>query len=47
LTIKALPIPGTKLKAAYRYGSSLWGLAAKLITELPDGSQRNYFMKVS
>lgn len=42
----AFPIPGTTLKTAYHYGSSLWGLTAKLVAELPDGTQRPYFLKV-
>lgn len=44
--VTGLPILGTKLKTAYHYGSSLWGLTAKLVTELPDGKIRSYFMKV-
>jgi protein-ribulosamine 3-kinase len=47
LTEIALPIPGTRLTKAYRYGSSLWGLTAKLVTQLPDGSAKSYFLKVA
>jgi hypothetical protein len=46
LTIAAFPVPGTKLKSAHHYGSSVWALTAKLVTELPDGSTRPYFLKV-
>ena len=47
LISSALPIPGTKLLTAYHYGSSMWGLTAKLVTELPEGVKRNYMLKVS
>lgn len=40
------PIAGTKLVAAHHYGSSSWGLTAKLLTELPDGSPKLYFHKM-
>lgn len=45
--VSALPVPDTKLLTAYHYGSSMWGLTAKLVTELPEGVKRNYMLKVS
>jgi protein-ribulosamine 3-kinase len=44
--LSAFPIAGTKLIAAHHYGSSLWGITAKLLTKLPDGSSKPYFHKV-
>ncbi|KAI0868416.1 hypothetical protein GGS24DRAFT_513419 [Hypoxylon argillaceum] len=44
--LAALPITGTKLQAARQYGSSLWGLTAKITAQLPDGTTRSYFLKV-
>ncbi|KAJ8122528.1 hypothetical protein O1611_g9816 [Lasiodiplodia mahajangana] len=43
---QAFPIVGTKLQAARQYGSSLWGLIAKLTAQLPDGTTVPYFLKV-
>ncbi|OBT47129.1 hypothetical protein VE00_03077 [Pseudogymnoascus sp. WSF 3629] len=44
--INALPIPGTKVLRALHYGESLWGMAAKIIIQLPGGATENYFLKV-
>lgn len=43
----ALLIPGTKVLRALHYGESLWGMAAKIITQLPRGATENYFLKVN
>lgn len=43
----ALPITGTKVLRALHYGESLWGMAAKIITQLPGGATENYFLKVN
>lgn len=45
--LSALPIPGTKILAAFNYGMSLWGRTAKLICRLPTGDRIDYFLKVS
>ena len=42
----ALPIPDSKVVAAFEYGTSLWGRTAKLICCLPNGERINYFLKV-
>jgi len=41
-----LPVPGTEVIAAFNYGMSLWGRAAKMICRLPNGERVNYFLKV-
>ncbi|KAF2643085.1 hypothetical protein P280DRAFT_496801, partial [Massarina eburnea CBS 473.64] len=40
-----LPIPGTDMISARKYGMSLWGQAAKITVRLEDGESRNYFLK--
>lgn len=41
-----LPVPGTQVKAALRYGMSLWGETCKIEALLPSGERRNYLLKV-
>ncbi|EEP82520.1 predicted protein [Uncinocarpus reesii 1704] len=43
--IDALPIPGTKVISARKYGMSLWGKTAQICTKLPDGRLEEYFLK--
>ncbi|KAK4110824.1 hypothetical protein N656DRAFT_799558 [Canariomyces notabilis] len=45
--VKALPIPGSKLVDAQKFGESLssWGKTAKLVVKLPDGTLQDYFLK--
>ncbi|KAI1127542.1 Fructosamine kinase-domain-containing protein [Nemania abortiva] len=45
--INSLPVPGTIVVSAHRYGVSLWGEAAKIAVELPGGRQENYFLKTT
>ncbi|PGH02302.1 hypothetical protein GX51_04743 [Blastomyces parvus] len=47
VVIKQLPIPGTRVISSLAYGRSLWGECAKITTGLPDGTTKNYFLKVS
>lgn len=42
----ALPIPDTQVLSAHCYGGSLWGRTAKIMTQLPDGEKKTYFLKV-
>ncbi|KAI9718674.1 MAG: hypothetical protein M1828_006609 [Chrysothrix sp. TS-e1954] len=44
---EALPIIGTKVLHARKYGQSLWNQIIKIITRLPDGSRQNYLLKVA
>ena len=44
--ISALPVAGTEVITALKYGMSLGGRTAKMICRLPDGSRINYFLKV-
>lgn len=46
LNLLALPVPGTKIVRALNYGESLWGKTAKIVTQLPSGETKNYFLKV-
>lgn len=43
--MSALPIPGTEVITAKNYGLSHWGQTAKIITVLPTGEQKDYFLK--
>jgi protein-ribulosamine 3-kinase len=36
---------GTKILSANRFGTSAWTITARLIVEMPDGSQERYFLK--
>lgn len=47
VSIPGLPVPGTKIEAALRYGMSLWGEACKIEALLPSGERRRYLLKVS
>lgn len=42
----ALPVPGTNVIAARKYGMSLWGQTARIDTTLPNGVPKTYFLKV-
>ena len=42
----ALPVPGTKVLAAFNYGYSLWGRTATMICKVPSSECVNYFLKV-
>ncbi|KAF2810774.1 uncharacterized protein BDZ99DRAFT_487601 [Mytilinidion resinicola] len=42
---KALPIPGRVVTSARKYGMSLWGTAAKIFAQLPNGEYKKYFLK--
>lgn len=46
ILIPGLPVPGTQVQAALRYGMSLWGEACKIETLLPSGERRDYLLKV-
>lgn len=43
--ITAFPVPETKIVYALNYGKSLWGRTAKIIVRLPDGQEKDYFVK--
>lgn len=45
--VSALPVPGASVVSAHAYGMSLWGRTAKIITRLPDGKSKTYFLKVN
>ncbi len=47
MTPLALPIPGSKVLSTNEYGMSLWGQTGKILIEHPDGTVKNYFLKVS
>ena len=40
-------IPGITVKAALRYGTSLWGQAVKLEALHPSGERKDYLLKVT
>ena len=41
----AFPVPETKIVYALNYGRPLWGRTAKIIVRLPDGQEKDYFLK--
>lgn len=43
--ISELP-PGARVISASSYGTSLWTRTAQVVTSLPDGTTKNYFLKV-
>ncbi|KAI9761515.1 MAG: hypothetical protein M1840_001778 [Geoglossum simile] len=43
--VNCLPIRGTKIISARKYGVSLWGQTAKIFAELPGGEKMSYFFK--